>query len=229
MSITINDIKAGPAHLEHKLSLDPDARLADLTEKAAKGRISAVESFCLGYLSQQLAKKNAKAAYEQAAQKLKKGEPAFYACYQAAILAQHLDYPWPKVEQQLLQAFQILPTRGEPILRIIHHYQEKQQWPIAYLFSKFAKKQFHDKLPKARNWGFDKSLYTWKMLDIHKVSCYAVEKFDEATAAYSTLCRLISENPGSFLVDDITRIARQKFLFPGFASYEKDRTQYHLQ
>ena len=238
MSITSNDIKAGPAHLEHKLT--PRLR-DDLGAKARKCRISAAESFCLAYLTHQAAKltedaapkkafwETALALYEQVADKWTSGEPAFYARYAAGIIAQNLDHPWPKVEEKFLSAFQTLPSRGEPILRIIHYYQSKQQWPTAYLFSKFAREQFYGRLPTKGNWGLDKSLYTWKILDIHKVSCYYVQKIDEATAAYSILCRLISENPDSFLAEDITRISRQKFLFPGFASYEKDRTQYHLQ
>ena len=235
MPITTKDIKAGPAALEHKLS-------PELVEQLSKkSKPSAVDHFCLGYLNQENAKladddqkKNAKQEaalkhYKYVADQWRVGEPAFYARYSAGMIAQSLNYPWPKVEEQFLSAFQTMPQRGEPILRIIHYYQSKQQWPIAYLFSKFAKEQFHGKMPAIGNWGLDKSLYNWKVLDIHKVSCYYVHKFDEATAAYSTLCRLISENPDSFLAEDITRISRQKFLFPGFASYEKNSTQYHLQ
>jgi hypothetical protein len=224
MPITTKDIKAGPATLEHKLS-------PELVEQLPKkSKLSAVDHFCLGYLCQKNAKQEAALKhYKHVADQWAVGEPAFYARYSAGIIAQNLNYPWPKVEHQFLGAFQTLPQRGEPILRIIHYYQSKQQWPIAYLFSKFAKEQFYGKLPTNGNWGLDKSLYNWKILDIHKVSCYYVQEIDEATATYSILCRLITEDPDSFLAEDITRIARQKFLFPGFASYEKDRTQYHLQ
>ena len=222
MFITSNDIKAGPAHLESKL--------AEFTIQVLEDKPSPVNHFCLGYLFQQAAKQEAALRhYEQVMNHWKTGEPAFYARYSAGILAQNLEYPWPKVEDHLLAAFQALPERGESILRIIHYYQSKQQWPIAYLFSKFASEQFHGKMPAARNWGMDKSLYSWKVLDVHKVSCYNVQKIDEATAAYSTLCRLMVEDPTSFLAEDITRIARQKFLFPGLRSYEKSRPQYHLQ
>lgn len=241
MSIESNDIKAGPAHLEHKLSpqlsgnLSKSQRLQILVDliktiKGAKNKVSVVYSFCLGYLSHEAGYYEAALAwYEQVAHKWTRGEPAFYARYVAGIIMQNLDYPWPQVEEKFLSAFQALPTRGESLLRVIDYYQSKQLWPIAYLYSKFAMEQFYDNLPLAGNWDLDKSLYNWKILDIHKVSCYYVQKMDEATAAYSTLCRLISANPQSFLSEDITRIARQKFLFPGSASYEKDRPQYHLQ
>jgi hypothetical protein len=215
LSITINDINKGPAYLEHKLSWSWSDRRKN----------SAVDHFCLGYQSQKEDKfSDALGYYEKAAQGLK-GEAAFYARYQSGIIAQQLDHPWPEIEERLLGAFQCLPERGEPILKIIHYYQWQQQWPIAYLYSKFAKEQFYGRLPAEGLWGLDKGLYTWKVLDVHKVSCYHVGNLEEATKTYSMLCRLVDECPDSFMTDDITRIVRQKFLFP---AYDQSSSKYHL-
>lgn len=233
MRLTLNDIKAGPEQLQRKLFQQPVYKL-----KANKP--NPINNFCLGYVYSETAKytenhdeknslcQQAVAHYEEVIKKWKNGELAFYARYAAAILMQQLDRPWNNIESRLLAAFQALPIRGESIYQIITYYQSKQLWPVAYLFSKFAKEQFFGKTPKG-TWGLDTSFYSWKVLNAHIVSCYGLEKIDEATAAYWQLYRLSADQPALFEPSDISSITAQNFLFPRFASYEKNSAEYHLQ
>jgi hypothetical protein len=126
---------------------------------------------------------------------------------------QSLGHPWPTTEEMLLSAYEIAPFRGEPIARIIHHYLSKQIWPIAYLFSSFAKDNFLDNPPKEGQWALDKTLYTWGVLDLHIAACLPLGKKEEAAATFLELYQRTLSSPELFPQGVIEKIANNKTFF----------------
>jgi glycosyltransferase involved in cell wall biosynthesis len=64
----------------------------------------------------------------------------FYAQYQIALLKESLGRPWGEVLEDFLKAFEIDPTRAEPLYRIAIHYQGTGQWVLARHFFEAAMK-----------------------------------------------------------------------------------------
>ena len=67
-------------------------------------------------------------------------EEVYYAMYQVAKSMSNLGEPWPDVEDAYLQAWQIRPTRAEPLLAIAFRCRVEQRYKFAYLFAESAAK-----------------------------------------------------------------------------------------
>ena len=96
-------------------------------------------------------------------------ESRYYAQWQAGMLQDDLQYPWPLAEKSLLKAADIDPLRGEPIKKIIDHYIQKKEWAKAYSYSSIAMNRFFDKNPiAARRWFIDFDAYNFSVLKKHR-------------------------------------------------------------
>ncbi len=81
------------------------------------------------------------------------------------------------------------------------------EWNLAYLYSKFAKVNFHGKNPYPTRLLFvDEAIYTWKILESHIASCFYTNRKDEALLNFKELQEVIKKSPQSFSQEDINKI-----------------------
>jgi hypothetical protein len=106
------------------------------------------------------------------------------------------------------------PLRAEPIKVIIDHYLGVSEWHNAYLFSKFAKANFHQKNPYPTRLLFvDESLYIWKILEVHAAACFYTGRKDEARQTFQEMVKISREQPQYFTPDDFNKIQMNSQFF----------------
>lgn len=134
-------------------------------------------------------------------------EERYYSQYRLGIIAKLLDKPWLECLSDLLKAYNIDPSRGEPFKVIIDHYQQMADWNMSYLYSSFAVNTFHDKSPFPKKLLFiDDSFYSWKLLEIHSTSCYYTGRLDEARQTFVKLMDVMKKHPNKFSEQEKQRI-----------------------
>lgn len=134
-------------------------------------------------------------------------EERFYAQFRVGVAMKMLEYPWKDTHQELLKAYTMDIMRAEPIKAIIDYYMSVQEWQLAYMYSKFAKINFHGKNPYPKRLLFiDETLYGWKILESHSASCFYTGRKDEARANYNEMLDVIRRSPNLFTPEDIQKI-----------------------
>jgi glycosyltransferase involved in cell wall biosynthesis len=134
-------------------------------------------------------------------------EERFYSQFRVATIMKVLEEPWYRVHQEFLKAYSIDPLRAEPIKAIIDYYLNNAEWNMAYLYSKFAKENFHKKNPYPTRLLFvDESLYNWRFLEVHAASCFYTNKKDEAKECFKELLSIIQHEPDKFSPEDVSKI-----------------------
>lgn len=134
-------------------------------------------------------------------------EEIFYSQYRIATIMKVLEDPWNLVLQECLKAYSMDPMRGEPIKTIIDYYLQVGEWNMAYLYSKFAKVNFHGKNPYPTRLLFvDESLYIWKFAEAHAAACFYTGRMDEAKANYQEIVALTKTHPQNFTPEDLKKI-----------------------
>lgn len=135
-------------------------------------------------------------------------EEVFYSQYRIGTMMKVMESPWMDTHQELLKAYNMDPLRGEPIKAIIDYYLQVGEWNLAYLYTKFAKVNFHGKNPYPTRLLFvDESLYIWKFAEAHAASSFYCGKKDEAKANYQEIVRLTKTHPQHFTQEDLNKIA----------------------
>jgi hypothetical protein len=186
---------------------------------AGKKRLD-IQNFYLAYFYEQAARhatdpqirisllEKALMHYQQIRQKENaKGEHLYYSLWHTGLIMDLLEGPWPAVEDRFLAAYEQEPTRGESLEAIIRHYIKIQQWPVAYIFSAFAKDRFLGRPPSSSaKWGPNAAFYHWKVLDIHTAVCFNMGMREEATHTFSILLARTKEQPGLFSPKEIENI-----------------------
>lgn len=141
-------------------------------------------------------------------------EEVYYSQYRIGAIMRLLEDPWNLTHQELLKAYNIDPLRGESIKVIIDYYLQVQEWHMAYLYSKFAKVNFHGKNPYPTRLLFvDESLYKWKFLEAHAAASFYCGKREEAKASYQEIVTLTKSDPQAFSQDDLNKIAQNGQFF----------------
>jgi hypothetical protein len=99
-------------------------------------------------------------------------ESLYYAQWQAGMLQDKLNYPWPMVEDSLQKATTLDSFRGEATKKIVEHYINTREWKKAYVHSKSAVEKYLDKNPVAyRHWFVEFDAYNWSVLTRHHRIC----------------------------------------------------------
>jgi glycosyltransferase involved in cell wall biosynthesis len=141
-------------------------------------------------------------------------EELFYSQFRIGTIMRVLEEPWHLTLNELLKAYSMDPLRAEPIKIIIDYYLSVGEWNNAYLFSKFAKINFHQKNPYPNRLLFvDESLYVWKILEVHAASCFYTGRKDESKQAYQEMVRISKEQPQYFTPDDLNKIQMNSQFF----------------
>lgn len=134
-------------------------------------------------------------------------EEIYYSQYRVGTIMRSIEEPWNLTHQECLKAYALDPMRGESIKTIIDYYLQVGEWHMAYLYTKFAKVNFHGKNPYPTRLLFvDEALYTWKFLEAHAAACFYTGRQQEAREAYNEILNITRTNPGTFTPDDLKKI-----------------------
>jgi glycosyltransferase involved in cell wall biosynthesis len=136
------------------------------------------------------------------------GEEVFYSQFRIGTIMRSMEAPWAETHQELLKAYAIEPLRGESIKAIIDYYLQIGEWNNAYLYTKFAKVNFHGKNPYPNRLLFvDESLYIWKFAEAHAAACFYTGRTPEAKANYEEIVRISKTHPQYFTQEDLNKIS----------------------
>jgi glycosyltransferase involved in cell wall biosynthesis len=134
-------------------------------------------------------------------------EELYYSQYRIGTIMRVLEEPWNLTHQELLKAYSMDPLRGESIKTIIDYYLQIGEWHMAYLYTKFAKENFHGKNPYPTRLLFvDESLYRWKFLEAHAAACFYTGRQLESKETYNKILQAVKDHPESFTPEDLKKI-----------------------
>jgi glycosyltransferase involved in cell wall biosynthesis len=134
-------------------------------------------------------------------------EEIYYSQFRIGTIMRLLEEPWSLTHQECLKAYSMDPLRGESIKTIIDYYLQVGEWHMAYLYTKFAKVNFHSKNPYPKRLLFvDEALYTWKFAEAHAAACFYTGRMDEAKANYQEILNIIKTHPQAFTPDDLKKV-----------------------
>jgi glycosyltransferase involved in cell wall biosynthesis len=134
-------------------------------------------------------------------------EEIYYSQFRIGTIMRSLEEPWNLTHQELLKAYNMDPTRGESIKIIIDYYLQMNEWNMAYLYSKFAKVNFHGKNPYPNRLLFvDEALYIWKFAEAHAATCFYTGRMDEAKATYQEIVNISKTSPQYFTPEDFGKL-----------------------
>jgi glycosyltransferase involved in cell wall biosynthesis len=134
-------------------------------------------------------------------------EEIYYAQFRVGTIMRALDEPWNLTHQELLKAYAIDPLRAESIKVIIDYYLQMSEWHMAYMYSKFAKMNFHGKNPYPNRLLFvDEATYVWRIAEAHSAACYYTGRMDEARSTYIDIVTATKTHPHCFTPEDLQKI-----------------------
>ena len=130
-------------------------------------------------------------------------EERFMAQLEAGRLCIRLDKPEHIVLQELLSAYNLRPTRAEPLYELARFFRLKHNYPTAHLF---AKAGTQTPRPDDRLFMAD-SVYSWRLLDELAVSSAQVKDFVLAKWAGEQLMERVAQGT-EVPQDDLDRIQK---------------------
>jgi len=141
-------------------------------------------------------------------------EEVYYSQFRIGTIMRAMEEPWNLTHQELLKAYNMDPMRGESIKIIIDYYLQMNEWNMAYLYSKFAKLNFHGKNPYPNRLLFvDEALYVWKFAEAHAASCFYTGRMDEAKASFTEIMQISKTSPQYFTPEDMAKIQQNAQFF----------------
>ena len=143
-------------------------------------------------------------------------EERYYSQLRIGSIMRMLEEPWSDTLIELMKAYSMDPMRGESIKVIIDHYLSVGEWHLAYLYSKFAKVNFHGKNPYPTRLLFvDEAFYQWRILEVHAAACFYTGRKDEAASTFKELQEVIKKSPHLFSPDEMAKINSNAQFFAG--------------
>jgi glycosyltransferase involved in cell wall biosynthesis len=134
-------------------------------------------------------------------------EEIFYSQFRIGTIMRVMEEPWNLTHQELLKACAIDPLRAEPMKVIIDYYLQMGEWHTAYIYTKFAKMNFHGKNPYPNRLLFvDEATYVWKIAEAHSAACFYTGRMEEAKQAYQDIVSAIKTHPHCFSQEDLNKV-----------------------
>lgn len=134
-------------------------------------------------------------------------EEIYYSQYRIGTIMRTLEEPWNLTHQECLKAYSMDSMRGESIKTIIDYYLQVGEWNMAYLYTKFAKVNFHGKNPYPTRLLFvDEALYVWKFAEAHAAACFYTGRMDEARATFNEILNISRTQTQYFTPEDFKKI-----------------------
>lgn len=178
-----------------------DAKL--LEEDLEKNPGNARSQFYLGQ-SYRDAGHHAKAYVEYKKRARMQGWPeeTFVAQLEAARAAQRIEEPEEVVVREFLEAYELRPTRVEPLHDLARYFRTKGQYGKAYAFARTGVE-----LERPDDQLFiNQQIYDWRMLDELSVAAYRIGDYPAAKEAGETILRRVQGGRLSVPPDDLRRI-----------------------
>ena len=115
-------------------------------------------------------------------------EEQWYSAYRMAIVCSILEKPWPETAQHYLQAYNMRPSRAEPLWQLARiHRQEREEHRIAYLYAKTA---CEIQYPENDILFISSEIYQWQALDEFAAAAFYAHDFLRGYNA----CKSLIEN-----------------------------------
>lgn len=134
-------------------------------------------------------------------------EEIYYSQYRIGTIMRVIEEPWHLTHMELLKAYSMDPMRGESIKTIIDYYLQIGDWNMAYLYTKFAKVNFHGKNPYPTRLLFvDEAIYIWKFAETHAAACYYTGRMQEAKETFKEIMEISKTHTQYFSSDDLKKI-----------------------
>ena len=103
-------------------------------------------------------------------------EEVWYSIYQVGQIQQSAGMPWTSVLNSYLTAYQVRPTRLEPLLAITQYHVGRREFQLGYLFSRALVDT-----PYPEDVLFiERNIYEWELPLEYAVCCYWLGKHAEA-------------------------------------------------
>lgn len=112
------------------------------------------------------------------------GEEVFCAMLQLAASVSELGAPWSDVQEAYLRAWELRPTRAEPLYAVAHHYRCEQRYQLGYLF---AARAAEIPLPVQDVSFVRTDIYAWRAADERAVCASWTGKHVEAFTLWRRL------------------------------------------
>jgi glycosyltransferase involved in cell wall biosynthesis len=106
-------------------------------------------------------------------------EEVFYSRYQAAQAMAKIGEPWPEVEFAYLRAWEVRPTRSEPLFAIAQQYRFDQRYHLGYLF---ASRAAAIPFPEGDELFVHSDVYAWHAQDELAICAYWIGEYQETIA-----------------------------------------------
>ena len=113
-------------------------------------------------------------------------EECWFSLFQVAVISEQLGAPPAEVREAYLAAYQMRPTRAEPLCALARYHRLRNEFALAHVYAQQAASiaQPGDML------FVDNAVYAWRALDELAVSAYFAQARDQGRAA---LRRLLAE------------------------------------
>lgn len=141
-------------------------------------------------------------------------EEIYYSQYRIGTIMRVIEEPWNLTHMELLKAYSMDPMRGESIKTIIDYYLQIGDWNMAYLYTKFAKVNFHGKNPYPTRLLFvDEAIYIWKFAEAHAAACYYTGRMQEAKETFKEIMEISKTHTQYFSPEDLQKIEANSQFF----------------
>ncbi len=181
---TLKEIINVPNTKKGYRSQDPDKYLNDalLLEKVIQEDPSPRNYY---YLAQSYAGANkmelALLNYEKRAKMGGNTQEVAWSYYSAGILQEVLDYPKEAIIQNFSKAYELMPHRAEPLIRLSYTYFSNENYALSYALSSLG---LTIPFPNNDLMHVNPSVYNYELLYIHSGCAFFLKKYDEAIAGY---------------------------------------------
>jgi hypothetical protein len=138
-------------------------------------------------------------------------EECYFSALMAANLKSQLKYPEHEVTEAFLKCGKLNINRIEHLIPLMVHCQQKKEFDMAYVYGLRAM-QCDGKTPFPNSTLFiDQQVYTWRVFDIHSLSCYYSGRRAEGIQVFKRLLKLVEK--GIVPVEHHARIIENKKYF----------------
>jgi hypothetical protein len=111
-------------------------------------------------------------------------EEVYYSMLKSAESLEHLNAPWPEVQDAYLRAWEFRPTRAEALFAIALRYRVETRYQLGYLFAERAAKI---PLPEGETLFVNTVIHSWRALDEQAICAFWIGEHAEAFRLCRTL------------------------------------------
>lgn len=120
-------------------------------------------------------------------------EEKYVSLYQAGRCAQTIKRPWPEVQEYLLRATAMRPTRAEALVALAEYTYERKEYALTFLY---ATRAASIAFPVNDGLNVHKEVYDWRALNLVHLAGFHTGELDVGLGATRLLCERFPDEPG---------------------------------